>query len=150
MTKNKGREKRFQDRDSQGKKIAPRPSPIITDDDKKPLFSLEYIGINTKYGLKSCQAKDKAIFLDAIHKRSGLTWKQIKYESFKDGLGWEFLKDKKLNIKLRNMARKKLTDDAKIQVFCAKARTKKRMLGERDGQIFYILFLDPLGETYEH
>ncbi len=150
MTKSKRRNKRLKDRDSQGKKLAPRQSLRISDDDKKPLFSLEYIGVNTKYGLKSCQVEDKAIFLEAIHKRSDLTWKQIKNEPFKNGLGFELLKDRKLNMKLRRMARKKLTEDAKIRVFCAKSRTKRRMLGERDGQIFYILFLDPCGEIYEH
>ena len=145
MTKNK----HLKDRDSQGKNLSTRPSPPIGDDDKKPLFSLEYIGVK-KYDLKSCNNEDKAIFLDAIHKRSGFTWKQIKNQSYENGLGWETLQNEKLNMKLRKMATKKLTEDVKIWIFCAKSETTRRMLGHRDGQVFYILFLDPRGKLYKH
>lgn len=145
MTKNT----RLKNRDSKGKHLSTHPSLPIVDDEAKPLFSLEYITCN-KYNLRYCDVKDKAIFLEAIHKRSRLTWKDIKDLPYKNGLGWEPLKDERLNIKLRKMTEKTLTEDTKIWVFCAKSRTKRRILGQRDGQIFYILFLDPKGKLYKH
>lgn len=143
MTKNKHLKKR----DSQGKNLSSRPS--IDYDEAKPLFSLEYVGVK-KYDLKSCTDQDKGIFLEAIYKRSGLMWKQIKSLPYKNGLGCETLTNEEINKKLRERAKKELTDDVKIRIFCVKPRTKMRMVGHRDGQVFYILFLDPRGDLYTH
>lgn len=139
---------RLRHRDSQTKNLLTPPAPPVDWDETKPLFSLEYIGCKN-YDLKCCDHQDKAIFLDAIYKRSGLTWKQIKSQP-KDRLGWELLDNDKTNMKLREMAKKKLTEDVKIWVFRAKSKTIRRMVGHRDRQVFYILFLDPNGSLYEH
>lgn len=141
--------KHLKNRDSSGKNVPAPLSLLIDYEETKPLFSLEYTTCRG-YAVRSCGIQDKAIFLDAIHKRSGLTWKQLRNERYENGLGWEILQNERTNMRLRKMAKKKLTDDVKMWIFRAKPKTIKRIVGHRENQVFYILFLDPNGSLYEH
>lgn len=101
------------------------------------------------YCISDCDTSDKSILLEALFKRSKMTWKDIKDDGhFK--LGYEILSDEKLNKKLREKSLKKLSDDARLKVFRAKQGTKKRIIGHREDHIFYLLYYDRKGDLYNH
>jgi len=143
--------KRPRDRDSSvGEKTGLLTHDVKISPEKfKPLFSLEYITVDD-YDMKACNKEEKAIFFDAIYKRSGLTWGQIRQANHED-LGRELLQNDELCKRLRKKAKKPLTDDVELMIFRARnSRPPMRIVGHRDGQIFYILFLDPKGTLYSH
>jgi len=56
-------------------------------DSMPPLFSLQWIQDNTKYGFSELTKEDKVSFSDAIYKRRNISWKELKQKS-RHGLGF--------------------------------------------------------------
>ena len=122
----KEKKKRAKDRSSKSKIIKSRESGITDYDSYKILFSLEYIGIRN-YDLKACGDKEKALFLEAMYKRSGKTWLDIKRDSYQSGIGYEMFKDPKLNDRLTKKTKPNLSED--IKMICFRASNMMRMIG---------------------
>jgi len=83
-----GDKKRFQKTKLKNKnKRILEPDTPPDYDNMAPLFSLQQIQDNTKYGFSKLTEKDKASFSDAIYKRRDITWKELKQNS-RHGLGF--------------------------------------------------------------
>ncbi len=135
-------------RDTKGSRIDTHQGVQDVYFKQTPLFSLQFLKVN-KYCPKDCEPSERAIFFDALYKRSCLTWEQIRQISH-ETLGYEILKNEKINDNLRKNAKMELAPDAPIKIFRAKKDTKMRIVGHREGRIFYLLYLDRKGDLYSH
>lgn len=124
---------------NKGKFIKDFEPDTISSNTKKPIFSFEYMVNN--YCVDDCEQNEKASLADALYRRSKLTWAQLSTAPH-NKLGYEPIR--KLNVPLP----KNIKEDVTIISFrfCG----KKPMVGYRDKQIFYILFLDREFKVYDH
>ena len=140
--------KKLKSRDSTGNQIKGHETTVIDYRKLKPVFSLEYMGVRG-FCISECDVPDKAIFMDAILKRGRMTWEQLIQEDHTK-LGFEILRDERINQRLREKSLKPLSPDAKLKVFRAKSDTLKRFVGHRENNILYLLFYDKDGSLYKH
>lgn len=111
-------------------------------DVKPPIFSLEKLQAG-KHCLSSMEPRQKAEFADAIFKRKGLTWREIKSLP-RQGLGSETLSKNAIKAPIPNF----ITDDAStILVF---RFGNNRMVGHRIKDVFYIIWFDYDFSLYNH
>jgi hypothetical protein len=115
------------------------PSP----EQQPPVFSLCYLQAG-RYCLSSCERYDKAAFADKLHRLSQLTWGQIKSQHHHK-LGYERIPRKQIRAGIP----RHITDDVdSFMVF--RFSGMKAMAGYRDGDIFYVLWLDRDFSLYDH
>ena len=120
-------------------------------DEMKVVFSFEnVVNITYKgYNLKSLTKEEKSQLLDAITKRSSLTWSEIKSLP-RNTLGYELMdidNIKKFPDNLKNMGLDK------VMIFRIKSKTTSRLMGYRDPRfphVFQIIMYDKKGEAYPH
>ena len=113
----------------------------VNYDHYRPRFSLEYL--QSDFCLSLCTQEEKASFADSLHKRSQLTWSQIKNQG-RHHLGFEKIARHSLKSPVPSVA----TDDVEIIAFrfCGKAP----MVGFRREATFFILWLDRFFCLYKH
>lgn len=124
-----------------GERMKSHEVEILSDEQKKPLFSLSYI--EKDYCLSNCVKEEKAAFADKLHRLSQLTWAEIKNLN-RHKLGSEIIPRNILQGTLPSIVK----EDSKIIAF--RFHGKAPMIGFRDGHIFYILRLDRSFKAYSH
>ncbi len=96
-----------------------------------------------KYCLDNCDQEQKSAFVDAIYKRSRMTWAEI-VQAPAHGLGFEKLP----RFRIQNTLPPGVTEDVTFLSF--RCIGKAPMVGYRDGQIFHVLWIDHDFTLYNH
>jgi len=108
----------------------------------RPKFSFEHL--RRSHCLSNCEKDEKAALADRLHEMSQLTWQQIA-QSHKKGQGYEILsRDTITGDAIPDF----ITEDTNIISFrfCSKAP----MVGFRDAEVFYLVWLDRAFNLYDH
>ena len=128
-------------RQEKGKRISPRETVDLPQEQQSPLFSLRYM--NKDYSLSQCTKDEKAAFADTLYKLNQLTWSEIN-ACPRHGLGHE----KIARSSIRSPIPSHLKDDVNFIGFrfCGMAP----MVGYRDGAVFYVIWLDRDFTLYPH
>lgn len=105
------------------------------------IFSLRHIQKN--YCFSDCQPDEKQALAESLFKRREMTWLSISKEP-KHGLGFEKINRKSLNVKVPEV----VPEDANILAF--RFRGKAPMVGYKENNLFYILWLDRDFTVYPH
>jgi len=96
-----------------------------------------------RYGLSACELREKGDFADALYKRGQLTWNELQ-SALRHGLGSEKLPQHNI----RTGIPKRITPDENFLAFRFSGR--KAMVGCRQGQIFYVVWLDRDFRLHDH
>ncbi len=126
---------------SGGTTLKPPSENTVSYDDFKPRFSLEFL--QPDFCLSKCNQQEKASFADAIHKRSQLTWSQIKSQHRKK-LGFEKISRNSLDAPVPMF----VTDDTDMLAF--RFNGKAPMVGYRKKATSYVMWLDRAFKLYDH
>jgi hypothetical protein len=105
------------------------------------VFSFRHL-VNS-HGISGCSVEDKAAVLDALHRRSALTWAQIK-SAPRHGLGTEKIDQESLTVPLPSY----VTPDTTI--LALRCIGKAPMIGFRDEDRFHVLWLEREYDCYDH
>lgn len=108
--------------------------------DLHPKFSLEFL--RKPYCLSDCSKEEQAAFAQRLHELSQLPWKEI-FRCDKHKQGCEDLTDAKFSI-----GKPDLLEGKKIIAFRFKG--KAPMVGYREREIFYVIWLDRNFTLYNH
>lgn len=120
-----------------GKRLKRREEGTSTDD-FKPLFSLSYIAKG--YCVKDCEKEEQAAVALALQDISYLTWKELKNAS-RRGIGYENIYF--ISKTIPEIATKK-------QLIAFRIGKLARLIGFRERQTFFIIWIDTKGEVYKH
>lgn len=125
---------------NKGRWIKHHPSKDISDEDRRPKFSLRLL--QGSRCLTKCEPKEKVALIETMHKLSKLPWKDIR-GSNRHSLGYEKINHSSLKVSIPEEAKRE-----KIVAFrfCGKAP----MIGFRRQATFYVLWLDRCFDTYKH
>ncbi len=113
----------------------------VSTDDLHPVFSLQYI--EKSYCLSNCVQEEKAAFADTLHKLSKSEWVELKLAP-RHGMGYEIIPQDSIKTSIP----KHITKDTNLIAFrfCGKAA----MVGYREKQMFYVIWLDREFNLYKH
>lgn len=119
-------------------KIKNPPEAGVSCLDMVPAFSLQYI--QKSHCISKCEKEEKIAFVDAILKRSEMTWSQI-FKSPHDKLGSEII---------RRIKQPKPSCAEGKEIISIRFHNQKPMVGFRDREVFYILWFDRAFDVYDH
>lgn len=108
----------------------------------QPVFALSYLH-DGPYGLNACDQEHKSAFVDTLRKLSQLTWAQIQ-NADRHGCGHEKIPRESINAQIP----RSITEDVTLLVFRYYGRNP--MVGYRDGEVLYILWIDHDFSLYDH
>ena len=121
--------------------IKPPDNIPKSTNDKSPLFSLSKI--QKSYCLSACKKDEKAAFADQLHHLSRFTWSQIQ-SSPKLGAGHEKIARDSIKASIPSF----VTEDVNFLAF--RFMGKAPMVGYRQGEVFFILWIDRDFTLYQH
>jgi len=125
----------------QGKNI--KSQEPLNYDSHSPIFSLEKLQ-KGKYCLSELNQENKAKFADAMFRRKGLTWKQIKQQD-RHGLGTEKIPKNQIKAPIPKF----ITEDFKdFLVF--RYNGLHPMVGYRQRDVFFVIWFDHDFSLYDH
>jgi len=124
-----------------GRIIPPAEKRGSTEHDN-PTFSLKYL--QPDYDVSCCEKDDKAGFAETLQKLSLLTWHQINI-SPRHGLGCEKIARTSLRVAIPTS----ITDEVNFLAFRF-SHDNKAMIGYRDEEMLYIVWLDRNFTVYKH
>ncbi|MBL0460841.1 MULTISPECIES: hypothetical protein [Aeromonas] len=117
--------------------------PSVNYDEHPPIFSLERLQ-SGNFCLQTLDQEGKANFAEAIFRRKGMMWKDIK-QMPKHGLGFEKISKTAIHAAIPNF----ITPD--VDHFLAfRYHGKRAMVGYRKNDIFYVLWFDSVFTLYSH
>jgi hypothetical protein len=125
-----------------GKFVQPKPAESGSDTQLYPIFSLRYI--EKDYCLSLCQREEKAAFADTLHEISQRTWGEIRQIGRKQGGGHEIIARNAMRCSIP----RHITEDVNFIAF--RFYDRARMVGYKDGALFYIVWLDRSYLLYDH
>ena len=96
-----------------------------------------------QYDLDACQLQEKGDFVDALYKRSQLTWNEIR-NAPKHGLGSEKIPQNRIQASIPPHVTLEVT------FLAFRFSGRKAMVGYRQGRILYVLWLDRDFTLYDH
>ncbi|RDD29887.1 hypothetical protein CR161_03720 [Prosthecochloris sp. ZM] len=125
-----------------GKKLKPTPT---SNYDKEPVvFSLKHIQ-DGDYCFSKLTSDNKGEFAEAIYRRKDFTWTDY-YQNSRQKLGCESIPLNQIKPEKPNV----LTPDVGKVLAIRFARTNGRVVGYRDNNIFYVLWIDCKMSLYDH
>lgn len=107
----------------------------------KPVFSFAYL--QNGYGLGRGQTEDKIALYDSIIERSKMTWSQIQ-NAPRHGLGQEIIKHEAIKPQIPSIVK----EDTNL--LALRYNGKKPVVGYRDKDVFYVLWIDSKYSVYSH
>ncbi|MBD9640722.1 hypothetical protein IB277_30975 [Ensifer sp. ENS07] len=119
------------------------PDPI-NPDDFPPAFSFEKMQDGSGHSFNCCQDDDRLHLAKRIFMLSRLPWKEIRNTSAK-GLGSEDIPKYRIKPPVPNSVTHDVTYFHSLHYV-----GKKRFVGYRVGQIFYVLWIDHNFKVYSH
>lgn len=123
------------------KAIAPDP---INPDDLPPAFSFEKMQDGSGHSFQCCEDDDRLHLAKRIYMLSRMPWKQIRGAP-SSGLGSEEMPRHRIKPAIPSS----VTEDVS-SFTCLHYVGKKRFVGYRVGQIFYVLWVDHSFAVYDH
>lgn len=108
-------------------------------DDGPPLFGFHLLVRD--YTVADCDQQEKAAFADLVQEMSLRTWRELRLGS-RRGTGFEKIDRGSIRVGLPQQ----LTPDATI--LAIRVSQRARLIGFRDGAVFYAVWLDPRHEVY--
>ncbi len=118
-------------------------SETVNYDQRPPVFSLERLQPG-KYCLSGLDKDNKAMFADAMFRRKGVTWNEIK-QQHRHGLGTEKIARSSVKAAIPPF----ITDE--VDDFIAfRYHGKRPMVGYRVKDVFYVLWFDHDFTLYHH
>ena len=118
--------------------IRSRDESPVSYMDEPPAFSLKYI--QQAYCISKCGKEDQIAFLKAMFKRKATSWSHLS-SCDRHGLGYE--KIHRLNVQIPKVAEGKA-------IIAFRFSGKKPMVGFRERDIFYVLWIDRDFSVYDH
>jgi hypothetical protein len=115
---------------------------IPNTDSEHPVFCLRYL--EDDYGLGQCTNIEKIALIDALRKRSQMTWKEITMAP-RHGLGKENINRDSIKASIPVHITADVENFISLR-FCAKAP----MVGYRVENVFRIIWLDTKFKLYKH
>jgi hypothetical protein len=131
-------------RDNKGPRIRSHEVGPVSYDQQRPVFSLHSQVVG--WTVDQCSDEHKVAFLDAIHRRSQLTWIQLRSADHRK-LGFEPLPRELVEKGVRIPVI--ITEDAMILCFRCHVG-KMRALGFREDATFHVIWIDCDGQIYDH
>lgn len=133
--------KRQSERSPSGQRIKLHTAAPEDSNSHPPHFSFRYMSAG--YTVVDCEDSEKASFVDALWRRSQLSWVDLM-NSRHQGLGSEKIPRQAL----RKPIPSGITDDVTFLAF--RVRDLVRMIGFRDQATFHVVWLDTDGSVYDH
>ncbi|MHC1788302.1 hypothetical protein [Solidesulfovibrio sp.] len=121
-------------------KIKPHGSKPISDEDRRPKFSLRLL--QTSHCISCCTKDEKAALADKMHTLSALPWSEIR-KSDRHGLGFEKIAPASIKAGIPEPAKDK-------NIIAFRFAGMKPMVGFKEGATFYVLWLDRDFTLYKH
>ncbi|MGK0393470.1 MAG: hypothetical protein ACJA0B_001644 [Alcanivorax borkumensis] len=115
----------------------------VNYDERPPVFSLEKLQ-SGKYCLSGLDQTHKAMFSDAIFRRKGLTWRDIK-TCDRHGLGTEKISKSSIDAPIPRFITEDVSD---FLVF--RYNGMNPMVGYRQRDVFFVLWFDHDFTLYNH
>ena len=116
-----------------GRRFRDHPSSSSTFRDSHPVFSFHKLV--SGYCVDDCDVAAKVAFLDAMRKRSRMTWMEI-HQTRREGLGCEQIPRAALNVQVPSA----ISDD--INFISLRAGRRRRIIGYQERAILHIIWLD--------
>lgn len=113
----------------------------VDTNSESPSFSLKYL--QDGYHLKDCTNDEKIAFLDALLKRSSLSWSELE-QAPRHKLGKEKIEHSAIKAKIPSVVK----EDTKLWAF--RFLGLAPFVGFREGEIFHILWIDRAFNLYNH
>jgi hypothetical protein len=113
----------------------------VSTNDKKPIFSFQYIQEN--HGLKDCPENDKIALINKLFELSQVTWGDI-FQANRHGMGKEIIDHKSIKAPVPSCVK----EDTNI--LAIRYNGKAPMIGFRENEIFHILWIDHNFKLYKH
>lgn len=124
-----------------GTRVAARKSDLESTQHLHPKFSLEHLAGD--YCLSRCSREEKARFADRLHELSQLTWQEIS-QAPRHGQGFETIPTSAI----RSGVPSCITTEVRILAF--RCIGKAPMLGFRELDTFYVVWIDRNFSLYRH
>lgn len=115
--------------------------PDQTQDEKKPIFALFHL--QKKYDLDPCQKNEIAAFAKKLCHLSQMDWGQLRAAG-RQGCGSETISRTSIKVGIPSH----VTDE--VTFLSISFDGKKKMIGYRVDDVFFILWLDRKFEVYDH
>lgn len=122
---------------SKGRLVAEREEGASTDT-LPPLFSLSHI--EKGFCVKNCDKDEQAAVALALRDISALTWGGLK-QAPRKGIGYENIYAIRKSIPAIAVSR---------QLIAFRVGELFRLVGFRERQTFFVLWIDPKGQVYKH
>lgn len=113
----------------------------VSSNSKKPVFS--FANIQSSHGLRECPEKDKIALLDKLGQLSQITWQEI-FQNDRHTTGQEKISASSIKEPIPSCVK---TDTNLIAI---RYNGKAPMIGYRENEVFYILWIDYDFEVYNH
>ena len=124
-----------------GKHIA-APEPIlIATNQRKPLFSLEYL--SKSHCITKCEMREQAAFARTLHTLSQYTWQELR-QAGRHNSGCEKIARKSIRAPIPAH----LTDEVDFLAF--RFYDRAPMVGYKSEEVFYVIWLDRRFDLYDH
>lgn len=130
-------------RESAGKRFSAPDTPTGSSQQRRPLFSLQYLSTDPEYSLSRCTREQKAAFADMLAKLSQMSWAEIN-QAPRHGLGCEKISPSSIKAAIPSH----ITEDVNFLAF--RFWDKAPMVGYRRQEVFYIIWLDRNFRLYDH
>lgn len=118
------------------------PSRVSTNK-KKPKFTFEHL--SRKFDLGKCNRDEKAHLIDKLRMLGSLTWQAIG-DNPKESNGYEMIPFDQIRVAKPRF----LTDDVTDVMIFRFHGKNCRLAGHRQGEVFYLIFIDPHLALYRH
>ena len=113
----------------------------ISSNNKRPVFS--FANIQSSHGLKDCPDKDKIALLDKLSQLSQMTWQEI-FQNDRHKTGQEKIPVKSIKEQVPPCVK------ADTNLIAIRYKGKAPMIGYRENEVFYILWIDYDYKVYKH
>jgi hypothetical protein len=123
--------------------LIPPPEVLQDYDQKPPLFSLERVQ-EGDHGYSALTTAEKAAFADAIYKRRGLKWIELK-KCHRHKLGTELIPRGQIKVPIPAF----VTED-QDSFMVMRFSDLKPIIGFRERNIFYVIWFDCNFKVYKH
>lgn len=125
---------------TQGHLIKAHGSKAVSDEDRKPKFSLRLL--QPSHCISQCEKDDRAAFAEKMRRLSQLTWAQIRQQD-RHGLGFEKISHDAIKVGI--------PEEAKAEKLIAfRFSGPKPMVGFKKEATFYVVWFDRDFTLYNH
>lgn len=113
----------------------------VSSNNKRPVFS--FANIQPSHGLKDCPDKDKIALLDKLGQLSQMTWQEI-FQNDRHKTGQEKIAVKSIKESVPPCVK------PDTNLIAIRYNGKAPMVGYRENEVFYVLWIDYDFKVYKH